>query len=242
MQEQQMEDRATRTSTAPASAPERSPRRSFLRRAATIATVAPAALIAGSRSGHAAGRRLRDLYPGWTRTNFEAIQSDENAHVNYLVAALGTSARPIPNFQNLQQPNEIAFADVSRALENTGVGAYLGAVPVLQQLGAALVPAAASIALIEARHAGFLNTLIDLPVNEDILNEQASFEVALTPQQVVNLAGPFIANLNGGPPLIPPGGFATATDVLNFALALEYLEASFYNINVPIFFPPADVW
>ena len=238
-----MQDQQTENLLAPAAGPERSPRRSFLRRAATIAAVAPAALIAGSRSSHAGGRgrRLRDLYPGWTRTNFEAIQSDENAHVNYLVAALGTSARPIPNFQNLQQPNEIAFAEVSRALENTGVGAYLGAVPVLQQLGAALVPAAASIALIEARHAGFLNTLIDLPVNEDILNEQASFEVALTPQQVVNLAGPFIANLNGGPPLIPPGGFATATDVLNFALALEFLEASFYNINVPIFFPPADV-
>lgn len=243
MLEQRVEERATELQGVPTpdSTVQRSPRRSFLRKAATIAAVAPAAMIVGSRQSHAGGRRLRDLYPGWTRTNFEAIQSDENAHVNYLVAALGSSARPMPNFQNLQQPDEVSFATVARALENTGCGAYTGALPYLQQLGPTLIPAAASIGFIEARHAGFLNTLIDLPVNDDILNEDSSFEISLTPQQVVNLAGPFFANLNGGPPLIPAGGFATAVDVLNFALALEFLEATYYNINVPIFFPPAEV-
>ncbi len=219
---------------------EHSPRRSFLKKAATIATIAPAAMIVGSKSSHAGRRRLRDLYPGWTRENFQAIQSDENAHVQFLVNALGTMARPMPTFQNLAQMDEVAFAQVSRALENTGVGAYLGALPLLVQFGVDYVSPAASIALIEARHSGFLNTLIDLPVNEDILNEQASFEVALTPQQVVSLAGPFIVDLNGGPPLIPAGGFTNAIQVLNFALALEYLEAAFYNINVPAFFPDPE--
>ncbi len=241
MLEQLVEDRSRdlQAPPVPESSVERSPRRSFLRKAATAAVIAPAAAMIGARKSHAGGGgpRLRDLYPGWTRTNFEAIQSDENAHVNYLVNALGSSARPIPTFQNLQQPNEVAFAEVARALENTGCGAYTGAIPYLQQFNPGLIPAAASIGFIEARHSGFLNTLIDLTVNDDILNEESSFEISLTPQQVVNLAGPFVANLNGGPPLIPMGGFTNAAQVLNFALALEYLEATFYNINVPIFFP-----
>lgn len=246
MLEQQVEDRATESQIVPAEAPAssltRSPRRSFLRKAATIAAAAPAAMILGSRSSRAGGEgpRLRNLYPGWARTNFEAIQSDENTHVAYLVNALGASARPMPNFVDLRQPNEIVFAEVARNLENTGSGAYPGALPYLLQFAPSLVSAAASIGLIEARHSGFLNTLIDLPVNDNILGEQSSFEVSLTPQQVVALAGPFFVDLNGGPPLIPAGGFTTAVEVLNFALALEYLEASFYNINVPLFFPEAD--
>lgn len=241
MVEQQVDNHATdlrseETTTAGSGGP-RSFRRSFLRKAAAIAAVTPAAMIAGSRSSMAGGPRIHDLYPDWTRENFETIQSDENAHVNYLRTALGADARPMPNFQNLQQSNEFAFADVSRDLENTGVGAYLGALPTLIQIDSAYATVAMSIGLMEARHAGFLNTLIDLPVNENILGA-GSFDILLSPQQVVALAGPFFVDLNGGPPLIPVGGFTMGSQILNFALALEYLEAAYYNINVPIFFPP----
>ena len=145
--------------------------------------------------------------------------------------------RPMPVFQNLEQSTVHAFAVLARTFENTGVGADLGALPVLASTtaGQAYVPAAGSIALIEGRHSGFLNTLLDLSIVENITGNISSFDVPLTPQQVVSSVSPFVVDLNGGPPLIPAGGLTNPIDVLNFALALEYLEAEFYNINVPNF-------
>jgi hypothetical protein len=171
--------------------------------------------------------------------NFDSIQTHENAHVAFLVNALGADARPMPSFQNLEQKNIVNFVNVSQALENTGSGAYLGAAPYI--FTQAYLAAAGSIAWIEARHAGYLNTLVSDPITANILDltSDNSFEMPLTPDQVVDQAGGFISNLNGGPPVTYSMTPSAANDIaiLNFALALEYLEASFYNINVPKFFP-----
>ncbi len=173
-----------------------------------------------------------------TRLNFQDIQRHENDHVRFLVDALGAAARPKPTFQGLVQSNFRAFFKVSQDLENTGVGAYLGAAPAI--FSPQILAAAGSIALIEGRHAGWLNTLVNARLTENVFGEEQSFERALTPAEVRALAGPFIASLNGGPPVDydpDPLNASPANDIaiLNFALALEYLEAEFYNLNVPLF-------
>jgi hypothetical protein len=136
---------------------------------------------------------------------------------------------------NLTQPNLVTFAQTSRALENTGVGAYLGAAPII--FNKDYLAAAGSILTIEARHSGYINVLLNEIMTDNVDGKVVNFDVPLTVDQVVALAGPLITSLNGGPPL----SFSTTPsakndfDILNFALALEYLEAEFYNINVPRF-------
>jgi hypothetical protein len=208
-------------------------RRSFLRRAVTVAggaAVAGAAL-APSEVG------ASEANPLLIARAFRDIRRHENAHVAALVKFLGRNARPSPTFQNLTQPDLQTFYKISNTLENTGTGAYNGAAPAI--FNPTVLATAASIALIEARHSGFLNELLNKHITTNVFGQEQSFETPLTQAQVLKLAGPFIAGLNGGPPLsFDPVHRSNDNDIriANFALALEYLEQNFYNINVPKFF------
>ena len=86
--------------------------------------------------------------------------------------------------------------NVARLVENVGVSAYLGAATLVED--PELLVDAASILTIEARHQTIHNLLAggtSIPY---------AFDVALSPQQVLAIAGPFISGCDLGVPCACP--------------------------------------
>ncbi|QBD74921.1 hypothetical protein EPA93_02505 [Ktedonosporobacter rubrisoli] len=196
----------------------------FLRSAATAAITTPIAGLLVAQTAHAASRSAHNLS---VSDAFHEIRKDEDAHVAFLKATLGRAARPKPRFKNLQQHSSASFVNLSLAFENVGVGAYLQAAPALSSK--AHLTAASSMLTIEARHAGYLNALVG-----KLISPNGAFDRPISQSQIVKDVLPFIDNLNGGPD--PAKALKNDTDILNFALLLEYLEDEFYDINVPKFY------
>ncbi len=213
-------------------------RRAFLKRSGATAIAGGTAAFLLSRPGGAQAAAPQN--EAAQRNFFEEIQQHENDHVSFLVNALGADARPLPTFTGLAMKKYADFVDTARVLENTGVGAYLGAAPVINSPD--YLAAAGSILTVEARHSGYLNTYLKDPITASAADPTStpSFDAPLTAAQVVAGAGPFISSLNGGPDVTYDTTPSDTNDIaiLNFALALEYLEAAFYNLNVPVFFKP----
>jgi Ferritin-like domain len=200
-------------------------RRSFLTRSvAGAAVIAPAAALLMTQTANAATLSACALS---AESAFHEIRKDEDAHVSFLKSALGSYARPKPTFQKLKQSDRTNFVNLSQVFENVGVGAYLMAAPAISSKG--YLAAAGSILTIEARHAGYLNSLVGKP-----LSTNGSFDKPIAQAQIVKDVMPFIKSLNGGSD--PSKPLQNDIDILNFALLLEYLEATFYDINVPIFY------
>jgi len=226
--------------TDPAAAPISSTRRLFLRRTTALAVVGgAAAMLSGSFSGSARGAdAIGKDRAKKQRDEFQSIMKHEDDHVDFLVTALGGAARPKPNFQGLEQGSYPAFVAVARVLENTGVSAYLGAAPFINDPD--YLAAAGSILTIEARHSGYLNTLLGDPITATAADEAASpsFDASATAAEIGAAVAPFIVDLNGGPAVTYAQVMTPQNDIdiLNFALALEYLEREFYDINVPKFY------
>jgi hypothetical protein len=210
-------------------------RRSFLSQGLAVAAV-PAGLLGATSLVQAAAPAtgVPSYFPGSTTKAFQEIQVDEYDHVNFLkntIISLGGTPRPTPTFVGISNLTTTQFITLSQTFENTGVGAYLGAVPYVQN--PAVLMGAAQIALVEAYHAGFLNVLNGGPLIPQAAYLAQPIELA----QILSAIAPFVSNLNDNgqfPPVY--GSTPSATNdiaILNFALLLEFLEATFYYNNVP---------
>ena len=205
-----------------------SSRRSILGRALFAGVAAAPVLGLASRS--LATSNPQQKLDASAKEAFDDIRKHENDHVAYLVKALGAAARPKPKFKNLDAGSFSKFVVLARAFENTGVGAYLAAAPVITSK--AYLAAAASIALVEGRHAGFLNVFTGTDITTQAkTGTYSSFDLPLTIGEVQKAVSPYVVSLNGGPALTYTAG--DDISILNFALALEYLEADYYQLNVP---------
>ncbi|GAC1376623.1 MAG: hypothetical protein NVSMB44_45520 [Ktedonobacteraceae bacterium] len=200
-------------------------RRGFLgRSAASAALIVPAASVLVSQTAFAASKSASHLSYA---AAFHEIKNDEDTHVAFLKSALGKLARPKPTFKGLKQEDQSKFIELSRIFENTGVGAYLLAAPYISSK--ANLAAAGSILTIEARHAGYLDSITGNP-----LSPNGAFDKPIAQATIVAAVSPFIESLNGGSN--PANTLKNDVDILNFALLLEYLEGEFYDLNVPEFF------
>ncbi len=216
-----------------------SSRRSFLGRG--LAVAAPAGILAAASTAQGATKVIGSL-PSYTRTStantFGEIQTDEASHVNIIIQAirsLGGTPRPFPTFTGITNLTATQFLNLAVGFENTGVHAYFGAAPYIQNPNVLAV--GVSIALVEAYHSGFLNVLAGQP----LIPGGVTYATPYTIAQVIAAATPYVTSLNDNGQF--PATFSTipspANDIaiLNFALLLEYLEAAFYFYNVPKLFP-----
>jgi hypothetical protein len=165
---------------------------------------------------------------------FFEIQGNENAHVAFLLRVLGSSAFARPMFVNLNPQTVVDFAAMSRTFEMVGAKTFLGAFPLFNN--PQTLAQAGSIAEIEARQAAIVNGLFGLPLSEN----GEHFESAFTATQAAEMAMGFFADPNLPVSLAnaiqTTRSDANDTAILRFALSLEYLESTFYNMNVPRFF------
>jgi rubrerythrin len=124
---------------------------------------------------------------GEAKTLAASFADQEQQHVHALVKAIqGGGGTPVkkPTFV-FPVTSQASFLKLAYVLENTGVGAYNGAAPSLQNK--ALLAAAGSIVQVEARHAAAIGLLAGQAVTPD-----GGFDRPLTKAQVLAKAGPLI--------------------------------------------------
>lgn len=140
--------------------------------------------VGGSSAGPTTGGQQvnfsnQDFLTGFVAQN---IMRDEQEHVAFLQAALGSAAIPKPainlNALGIGFNNEVDFLAVSRALEDTGVTAYAGAAPLLTS--SANVGAAGRILATEAEHAGNIRLQVAF-----LRNSIAPYVAPLDPKDIL---------------------------------------------------------
>lgn len=118
--------------------------------------------------------------------NLLLVRDHEGDHVDTLVSVItDLGGEPVEEAEyDFGYDDAAGFLGVAAALENTGVSAYDGAGASIESPD--LLTAAGTIVAVEARHASYLNLI----TGEDPFPE--AFETPLSPDEVLEIAGPFI--------------------------------------------------
>ncbi|KAF9142279.1 hypothetical protein BGX30_002987 [Mortierella sp. GBA39] len=126
-------------------------------------------------------------FDGNVRDRFVQIGDNENEHVSAITSAIAFMNGTAVTACNYTFPmdNLTQFLTAAQVIENTGVSAYLGAVSGLK---GTLLTTVASIAVVEARHASYLNELLGEP------GFPYAFGTPLGPREVATLATNFISS------------------------------------------------
>ena len=121
------------------------------------------------------------------------IGEHEAAHVDALTSTiedLGGTAVEEAEY-DFGYTDVASFLATAAAIENVGVSAYAGAAPSVAVLAPSLVPTALGIHSVEARHASFIAALINDEANQPFPD---AVDAPRTPDQVLEIAGPFIVS------------------------------------------------
>ncbi len=152
-----------------------------------------------------------------------AIEGHEKAHVDALTQTItDLEGAPVEEATyDFGYEDAAGFLKVATALENTGVAAYAGAAPSIED--DAILSAALGIHSVEARHAAFLNGLnSSSPFPEAV-------DMPLTMEEVLEIAGGFIVSEDSS--ATPEsgsteGGEAAVVDIKDFKFLPETLEVA----------------
>ena len=132
-------------------------------------------------SGETGTGLVQDIY-----AYLSLIRNHEQAHVRVLTSTIrslgGTPVGP-PRFQ-FPYSTVDEFIVLAATLENTGVAAYNGALPMIAN--PALITAGATIATVEARHAAYLNRLRGMNPFPD------AFDTGKSMAEILQIAAPFL--------------------------------------------------
>ena len=149
------------------------------------------------------------------------IEGHEQAHVDALTQTItDLEGEPVAEgTYDFGYDDVASFLEVATALENTGVAAYAGAAPSIED--DAILSAALGIHSVEARHAAFLNGLnASSPFPEAV-------DMPLTMEEVLEIAGGFIVSdeSSATPASGSTGaGEAVVVDIKAFKFLPETLE------------------
>lgn len=215
-------------------------RRSFLTKSALSVPAAGVLALAATSTASAKGAPARKL-TGLAANLIQEIQNDENEHVAIIKNLLDDPDNPLPvpirarptlRVDQLRQPNLTAFLETASVFENTGSGVYGGILIAVQQTPE-YFPTAVGLCTVEARHAGWLNSML----GQSLVPDFAPVESAVSQSVTLSRVAGFVADHRSTFPSFDPVNPSDENNfhILDFLLFLEYIESSFYDINVPLF-------